>query len=112
MKRTACLIAWLSIGFAQSQEVSSWPSYPAELNRRCITYPVESEALGEQGTVLVTAVIEASGVASNVRVKRSSGHLRLDEAAVQAVKCFRFIPGKVNGVPESMQYDAPIKFQL
>ena len=71
-----------------------------------------SQRLGEEGTVVIDVRVGADGSPQSVRVKKSSGFERLDEAAREAVNRCRFIPGKVNGVPQSMNYDAPYNFTL
>jgi protein TonB len=52
-------------------------------------YPALSRKRREQGVVVLLADL-ASGRTESVRVERSSGHPRLDEAAVRAVKEWRF----------------------
>jgi protein TonB len=52
-------------------------------------YPALSRKRREQGVVVLLADIDA-GRTESVRVERSSGHLRLDEAAMRAVKEWRF----------------------
>jgi protein TonB len=71
-----------------------------------------STRLAEEGTVVLDVRVGADGAPQNVRVKKSSGFERLDEAAREAVLRCRFVPGKVNGVPQTMNYDAPYNFVL
>ena len=71
-----------------------------------------STRLAEEGTVVLDVRVGADGSPQNVRVKKSSGYERLDEAAREAVLRCRFVPGKVNGVPQTMNYDAPYNFVL
>lgn len=75
-------------------------------------YPPMSERLNEQGRVVVDVLITADGRPQDPRVKVSSGFERLDRAAIEHVMRCRFVPGKVNGVPAAMRYDAPVKYEL
>lgn len=75
-------------------------------------YPPTSRRLGEQGRVVVRVLIGVDGTAQDAQVKVSSGYERLDRAALEAVRKWRYIPGKRGGVPEPMWFDAPINFSL
>nr|WP_301334676.1 energy transducer TonB [Variovorax dokdonensis] len=75
-------------------------------------YPSISRRLGEQGHVMLRVTVGADGQPRDVQVKKSSGFERLDQAARDAMLRCRFIPGKVDGVAQSMAYDAPINFVL
>ncbi|MCC2633055.1 MAG: TonB family protein [Ramlibacter sp.] len=75
-----------------------------------VAYPPASKRLREQGTVLLHVRISAQGTALEVQLKRSSGYDRLDRAALEAVRGWRFVPGKRGGVPETMWFDVPVNF--
>lgn len=75
-------------------------------------YPAISRRLGEQGTVLIQVMVTEKGLAQDARIKTSSGFFRLDDAALEAVSQWRFVPGKRGGVPESMLFTVPITFGL
>ena len=68
--------------------------------------------MGEQGKVLLRVFIAADGTPQKIEVNQSSGFDRLDRQAQDAVMRWRFVPGKRNGVPESMWYLVPINFVL
>ena len=89
------------------------PSSSADyLNNPPPSYPPLSKRLGEQGRVVVRARIEINGSASQAEVQTSSGFERLDQAALQTVKRWRYLPGKRAGVPEAMWFNIPIQFVL
>ena len=89
------------------------PSSSADyLNNPPPSYPPLSKRLGEQGRVVVRARIEVNGSASQAEVQTSSGFERLDQAALQTVKRWRYLPGKRAGVPEAMWFNIPIQFVL
>ena len=53
-------------------------------------YPPASRRQDEEGTVRLRVLVDESGTPREVNVLKSSGHTRLDEAAVDAVKRWRF----------------------
>lgn len=75
-------------------------------------YPPISMRTGEQGTVMVQVLVTDKGVAKDVKLQTSSGFFRLDNAALEAVARWRFVPGKRAGVPETMWFTVPITFGL
>lgn len=89
------------------------PSTDADYAQSCRpVYPAMSRRLSEQGKVIIKVVVGADGLPKQVDVRRSSGFERLDEAAKEAMLRCRFAPGKVNGVAQTMAYDAPVNFVL
>lgn len=75
-------------------------------------YPPASKRLGEQGKVIVRVLIGVDGNALDAEVKTSSGYDRLDRAALETVRKWRYVPGKRAGVPEAMWFDVPIHYVL
>jgi protein TonB len=60
-------------------------------NRVDPVYPPASRRAGEEGTVRLKVLVDTNGRASNVAVTQSSGFTRLDEAAMEAVRKWRFV---------------------
>lgn len=75
-------------------------------------YPAMSRRLGEQGKVVVRVLIGVDGSAQAAELRQSSGHPRLDQAALDVVRQWRYVPGKRGGVPEPMWFNVPITFVL
>ncbi len=75
-------------------------------------YPSQSRRLGEQGEVVLRVLVGEDGAPQKAQVQRSSGHDRLDRAALATVLAWRYVPGKRGGVPEAMWMDVPIQFVL
>lgn len=89
------------------------PSSDADyLNNPAPAYPRMSRRMGEQGTVLLRVFINTEGRAEKAEIRTSSGYSRLDEAALETVKRWRYLPGKRAGVPEAMWFNVPIRFVL
>ncbi|MDR3369334.1 TonB family protein [Rhodoferax sp.] len=75
-------------------------------------YPAKSRRMGEQGKVVVRVLIGVDGLAQKVEIRKSSGFDRLDEAALDTVKNWRYVPGKRAGVVEAMWFNVPINYVL
>ncbi|MBE1237368.1 energy transducer TonB [Phaeovibrio sulfidiphilus] len=63
-------------------------------------YPEGARHRGETGTVILNLKIDASGRLVDRAVVVSSGHARLDTAALNGLARCRFAPATRNGVPE------------
>ena len=75
-------------------------------------YPSFSKRAGEQGEVVVRLIIDESGIVEEVALLRSSGFARLDRAASEIGKRYRFKPYSVNGNPARISTNLLIKFNL
>ncbi len=75
-------------------------------------YPRVSQRRGEQGRVVLRVLISPLGQVANVSVRTSSGHARLDEAAVDAMRQARFRPYTENGIAYKALVDIPFDFVL
>jgi len=64
-----------------------------------------------QGTVLLYVEVDPSGRATNIRVARSLG-LGLDEKAIEAVKKWKFVPGRKDGRPVTVAATIEVNFRL
>lgn len=75
-------------------------------------YPPVARRRGEAGTVLLSVWVEADGRAGEVSVRQGSGSARLDRAALDAVRRWRFVPAKNGGVALASRIEVPIIFRL
>jgi protein TonB len=66
----------------------------------------------QQGVVVVSVEVGADGHASDVSVSRSSGFPELDEAAVRAVRRWKFEPARSAGLPVKSHVEIPVRFSL
>ena len=75
-------------------------------------YPPLSRKMGEEGKVILRVLVSAQGSADSVEIKTTSGSQRLDDAAVNTVKQWKFIPAKRgdSAVPSAVL--VPIIFKL
>ncbi len=75
-------------------------------------YPLTSRMMKEHGTVLLWVNVTAQGDAERVRVHQSSGKPRLDEAALDAVGQWRFVPARRGDQAIAASVIVPIVFEL
>jgi protein TonB len=75
-------------------------------------YPSFSKRSGEQGEVAVRLIIDESGSVEDVALLRSSSFPRLDRAATEIGRRYRFKPFLVNGSPQKISTNLLIKFNL
>ncbi|MBL1264902.1 energy transducer TonB [Methylomicrobium sp. RS1] len=75
-------------------------------------YPRLAKSRGWQGRVLLRVQVTAEGRSAAVSVQQSSGHELLDEAAVEAVRNWTFIPAKRGDTPVASAVTVPIQFKL
>ena len=75
-------------------------------------YPAFSKRAGETGKVILRVLIDKQGRANNIKIEKSSGFPRLDDAAVAAARGALFSPLMENGEPQEAQAIVPIVFEL
>ena len=75
-------------------------------------YPSFSKRSGEQGTVVVRLIIDEGGNVEDVALLQSSNLPRLDRAATDIGRRYRFKPFLVNGSPQRISTNLLIKFNL
>ena len=74
-------------------------------------YPEIARAARIQGTVQLEAVIDATGAVTELRLVKGLP-LGLDQAALDAVRRWRFEPATYNGKPVAVLYNLKIRFRL
>lgn len=75
-------------------------------------YPPASRRAGEEGTVRLRVLVDESGRPKDVQVAQTSGFSRLDDAATQAVRRWRFQPATDAGRPITVWTQVAITFRL
>lgn len=88
------------------------PTAPAYLNNPKPVPPNRSIELGESGLVELNVLVDSNGHPQEVKLARSSGFWRLDEAALKAVEQWRFVPASRGGKPETSRVTVPLRFRL
>ena len=75
-------------------------------------YPVLARRNNEEGTVMVGVLVSAGGVPLRVDLETPSGSASLDEAALDAVRNWRFVPARRGTQPIEGRVRVPIVFRL
>lgn len=75
-------------------------------------YPMEAVRRRWQGTTVLHVAVRANGLVSDLKVIESSGHELLDQAAMTAVKQWRFSPGTKEGRAVDCEVDQEVRFVL
>lgn len=75
-------------------------------------YPALSRRMREEGKVLLMVRVSAQGAAESVQVRQSSGFSRLDEAALEAVRQWRFVPARRGDEAIAAAVIVPLVFRL
>jgi RNA polymerase sigma factor (sigma-70 family) len=91
--------------------VAELDQIPAAIAQARPTYPVDMRRAGITGNVTVSITIDANGEVSEA-VATNSSRSEFEEAAVEAVKQWKFRPGQKDGQPVATQMDVPIVFAL
>ncbi|MGD9842095.1 MAG: energy transducer TonB [Steroidobacteraceae bacterium] len=77
-----------------------------------VRFPRGAKRAGEQGTVLLSVIVDTQGLVHNIRVYKTSGYRSLDDAAVKAVRQARFRPYTRNGMAVAVEVRIPVEFSL
>ncbi len=84
----------------------------AYLDNPAPVYPPLSRRSHEQGRVMLRVLVTAHGMAETVELRTSSGSTRLDQAAIDTVKHWRFVSARQGDQAVSAWVLVPITFSL
>jgi len=76
------------------------------------TYPLIARRLRLEGTTIVRVLVSPAGKAEIVQLATSSGSSVLDQAALNAVQGWLFVPARQGDQPVPAWVDVPIRFRL
>lgn len=82
------------------------------LNNPAPSYPLLAKRNGVQGKVLLSVVVKSDGTPASVEISRSSGSSDLDEAALDAVKAWKFVPARSRGQFIQASVIVPVEFKI
>ncbi|MDR3535407.1 MAG: energy transducer TonB [Acetobacteraceae bacterium] len=71
-------------------------------------YPEDAVRRGQRGAVLVLIHVSPEGLTAGTDILQSSGVASLDQAALDAVRGWRFLPAVKDGAP--VAFDMPMRF--
>ena len=75
-------------------------------------YPSLAQRRGWEGTVLLRVQVLPSGKPGEIQIQKSSGRQQLDDAALNAVKRWSFVPAKQGDVAQVGWVSVPIDFKI
>ena len=75
-------------------------------------YPPLARRSGEQGRVVLRVLVTPNGAAEAVELRTSSGSARLDQAAIETVKRWRFVAARQGDQNVAAWVLVPITFSL
>ena len=88
------------------------PRPSAERDLSMARYASESYLDGEEGIVGLRVVVRQDGSVADAQVVTSSGSMRLDQAAQEVVKDWRYEPANLNGAPVEASVPVEIVWAL
>jgi len=96
-----------------NQTGGSWGGVPAayKFNPKP-KYPAAARRRKEEGLVVLGVELSRAGVPERIQVLQSSTFQALDEAAVKALRDWRFAPARRGGVAVTSQLEVPVRFKL
>ena len=98
---------------AKAEPLVTQPIFNADyLDNPAPAYPSLSRRMNEQGRVVLRVLVSVAGRAEDVQVRSSSGSVRLDDAARDAVRRWKFVPAKRGTEPVAAWVLIPISFRL
>lgn len=90
-----------------------YPLVPAQYRDTPLPpYPATAREQRLEGTVLLDVQVRADGRVGEVRLKRTSGTLVLDAAALETVKRWTFVPARSGPRTVESWVEVPVKFSL
>lgn len=76
------------------------------------SYPLESRRRHEEGTVVLSVLVSVDGLVSEISVARTSGSSLIDQAALNAVRKWRWAPLLRGGQPVTVRGEVRLPFVL
>jgi protein TonB len=84
----------------------------AYLNNPKPPYPPLARRMGEEGKATLRVLVTPDGLPERIELAESAGSPRLDEAALEAVKHWRFVPARQGETAVAAWVRVPIAFLL
>jgi len=84
---------------------------PVLISRQPPQYPMMARSARVEGVVKLEAVIHSDGTVGDIKVLQPL-RMGCTEAAIEALKRWRFKPGERNGVPVDVYYALTVEFRL
>jgi protein TonB len=85
---------------------------PAVTHKGTFRYPEAAAEEGVQGVVKLKVLVTEDGLVAEVEITRSSGDRRLDQAAKEWVRGWKYSPAVQAGKPRRVYTHATVEFEL
>ncbi|WKZ20359.1 MAG: energy transducer TonB [Candidatus Jettenia sp. CY-1] len=95
-----------------SQGTIRTKSKPGYFQNRPPEYPQLAKQMRQEGLVILRVEVDQKGTPVKVEVEKSSGYQLLDQAALKAVRHWRFQPERVGNSPVKSMVAIPVRFRL
>jgi TonB family protein len=76
------------------------------------SYPELAKQMRQEGIVMLSVDVDREGGPVSVEIIQSSGYRMLDQAALNAVRHWKFQPGRIGEIVIESQVRVPIRFRL
>lgn len=83
---------------------------PKLIKRVAPKYPDIARKAGIEAMVVINFIVDEKGLPTNIKVIK--GHPMLNEAAIEAIKKYKFEPGYQRDKPVKVKWQIPIRFRL
>ena len=103
---------WAEAPVGGAYRVGGAVSPPTVLTHVRPSYTEEALHTGIQGSVMLELIVRENGVPDTIRVVRSLDPGGLDVKAVEAVRQWRFRPGRIDGAPVDVLVTVMVNFHL
>jgi len=89
------------------------PRYNADyLQNPAPAYPPLARRMHEQGKVLIRVLVSVDGMPERIELKASSGYARLDRAALETIRGWKFVPARQGNDKVAAWVVVPVTFSL
>lgn len=92
--------------------IESEVSKPALLSNLDLIYPQDAVREGLEGEVLARILVSKTGIVTDIKLDKSSGHEILDTATINYVRKLKFLPAEINGKYQSAWTSMLVKFNF
>lgn len=75
-------------------------------------YPALARRMHEQGRVMIRVLVSVDGLPERIELKTSSGFARLDQAALETIQSWKFVPARQGSEKIAAWVVVPITFSL
>lgn len=96
----------------QENQGAQFDSLPTPIENPAPVYPPAALASKVEGRLVLRTSIDETGNVTKLSILRSSGNDELDQAALEAVKNWKFTPGRRLGTNVSGQIAVPVVFRI